>query len=282
MIRYLTYTEDGEDVTVDTALRRSNEANPLDGMSNYVKPEGSKFHRKQFISVEPFPEKVWIVVTRHPYCNCGCGIIDGVCQRIEEHPFQPCKRQGRKTNEFGASCDIEGNKYNYRVHGPFTEKTELENDPYSDNETWHFLPVEAPTTPDVDIQEISNWTVDEFGEKVKKVREAAFYTKDYSLIIPVWFSKTSLSNRKEWCRRQFLKQFYRTHRVQVLDEEELQIVGEMGGEKMSPELLESVKKNHPKKEFVVHSGSYCSDLVAYYNRIDVNLVEGYVFSVEPH
>lgn len=293
MIRYLTYILPREDVSdenlaVDTALRRSNERSPFDGFSNYAQPEGMRTLRRQFISVDPFPESVWICITRHPYCNCGCSIVDGVCQRIKEYPFHKCKRQGRKTNEPGASHDIEGDRYTYQVHGPFTEKKEKNNlEPDVDLETWHFLPVEEPTTPDVDIAEFSGWTVDEFEAKLEKVRKRA-YTKDATLqddlVIPVWFSKTSLSNRKEWCKRSIHTRLRRCKGLnkKELTDEEKEIVEELGGEKMTPELIETVKHNHPKKEFIVRSGSYCCDLIAYANRIEIMLKEGYVWSIEPH
>jgi hypothetical protein len=139
--------------------------------------------------------------------------------------------------------------------------------------------------------------VDEFEQKTRESYNEYFESMTSKThvktpdIIPadllnhVWFAKTSLQNRKEWCRRSMLKRLSHYHGLprkqqEGLNAEEKTIVEELGGEKMTDELLKLVRENHPTKKFQISSGT--GNLVAYHNWIDIRLLEGYVWEIEPH
>ena len=269
MIRYLTYEEDGDKVTVDTVLRKG-EGDILSGMSNFIRPDGAKKHRHQFIFPTLPPKKVWVVVAT----------------RISTYAGQSSCRNEEGEVITTISYHDPPQRWN-TVHGPFTNKEEFKKK--YDEVVWHYLDVEDNNKYDLDVEPIVGMSVDEFEATYNEYRKDCYENhKHYDLLaltIPIWYTHTTLENRKEWCRRDIQKRLngcngLRRKQAEGLSEEEKQIVEELGGEKLTDELLESVRRAHPEKTFVVSSG--CSDAVARWGHINLHLRNGYVWSIEPH
>ena len=272
MERYLHYEEDddGKLVKIGNVLKRyENNNDILKGTSNVIKPSGAHCGRHLFRIVTKPSEKMWIV--------------------------QTTKKSG--WNEF---------------HGVYTYKDEVKFDGYP-VVNWHLVSVEEHEIFDIDVDAVSRMSVDEFIMVNKDYNDPYRYLKKV-----IWCINTTVAKRKQYALHQLDKAVERhtaevkehtEYYQKVIDElsasgkdignnvinlefflkrneqtskryrEMREICVKVCGERMTPEIMDILKKEYPTKKFMAYTNNVgCKDLQITDDTI-LEIMEGYIWHV---